>query len=802
MKQFYFLAFVFLFSISCLNAQTITMNDSGPCISNQTLSLAGTHNGKNYYNNTGTGISIYWSSVNNRWENDGASSTPGTAAFVVWVSSVYTILNPPDLATGSWTDASGFCGGLLQLDGTGTDTAPVVASTDVAGSVNNSTVVDGESILITVTFSEDVTTTTAATATIPLTVGGVTRTASLQAGQTDITSSTLVFEYAVGSGENGAVVVLGADVITVTSGTIQDATGNDLTGDLGTVSGTVTVDTAPVVASTDVAGSVNNSVVVDGESILITVTFSEDVTTTAATATIPLTVGGVTRTASLQAGQTYITSSTLFFEYAVVSGENGAVIVFDTDVITVTSGIIQDATGNDLTGDLGTVSGPVTVDTAPVVVSTDVAGSVTDTVMFGESILITVTFSEDVTTTFATATIPLTVGGVTRTASLQAGQADITSSTLVFEYAVGSGENGAVIVFDTDVITVTSGTIQDATGNDLTGDLGTVSGPVTVDTAPVVVSTDVAGSVNNSVVVDGEFILITVTFSEDVTTTAATATIPLTVGGVTRIASLQAGQTDITSSILVFEYAVVSGENGAVIVFDTDVITVTSGTIQDATGNDLTGDLGTVSGTVTVDTAPVVVSTDVAGSVTDTVMFGESILITVTFSEDVTTTAATATIPLTIGGEARTVALQSEPVTSTESTLVFEYVVMPSDNGAVVVADTDTITVTAGTIQDAVGNNLTGDLGTVSGTVTVDNSTLSIADLDTLNEIKVYPNPTVGTVNINIKDIQNVIIYNVNGQKMFETLNNTFNISELESGMYFVHIKTKNGSKTVRLLRK
>ncbi len=130
MKQLYILATILILSINNLNAQSITISDNGGCFSNMILNIAGTFNGKNFYNNPGTGVSLYWDSTDNKWKTDAASATPGNNAFIIWFSSVNTPLNPPDLAYGSWTDDSGFCGALTQMEGSGTDNGSVLNITD------------------------------------------------------------------------------------------------------------------------------------------------------------------------------------------------------------------------------------------------------------------------------------------------------------------------------------------------------------------------------------------------------------------------------------------------------------------------------------------------------------------------------------------------------------------------------------------------------------------------------------------------------------------------------------------------
>ncbi len=69
---------------------------------------------------------------------------------------------------------------------------------------------------------------------------------------------------------------------------------------------------------------------------------------------------------------------------------------------------------------------------------------------------------------------------------------------------------------------------------------------------------------------------------------------------------------------------------------------------------------------------------------------------------------------------------------------------------------------------------------------------------ETHNKIKLYPNPVKDIINIktNLSHISGCKLYNSNGQliKPFDINNglNTIDISDLRSGLYFIHIQTQN----------
>lgn len=67
----------------------------------------------------------------------------------------------------------------------------------------------------------------------------------------------------------------------------------------------------------------------------------------------------------------------------------------------------------------------------------------------------------------------------------------------------------------------------------------------------------------------------------------------------------------------------------------------------------------------------------------------------------------------------------------------------------------------------------------------------------------VYPNPTSGIVKIEAENIQSISVFNVLGEKMFETTasGDTFeyDFSNNASGVYFVKVETVKGVETKRV---
>ncbi|MDO6738211.1 sialate O-acetylesterase [Wenyingzhuangia sp. 2_MG-2023] len=78
----------------------------------------------------------------------------------------------------------------------------------------------------------------------------------------------------------------------------------------------------------------------------------------------------------------------------------------------------------------------------------------------------------------------------------------------------------------------------------------------------------------------------------------------------------------------------------------------------------------------------------------------------------------------------------------------------------------------------------------------VDSASLKIDNVD-LTKVKLYPNPSSEMVSINL-EIKNIVLYNATGQKVFTTNANTFDISQLSNGTYFIEITTIDGAKTTK----
>ncbi|MBN2892014.1 MAG: choice-of-anchor J domain-containing protein [Bacteroidales bacterium] len=71
----------------------------------------------------------------------------------------------------------------------------------------------------------------------------------------------------------------------------------------------------------------------------------------------------------------------------------------------------------------------------------------------------------------------------------------------------------------------------------------------------------------------------------------------------------------------------------------------------------------------------------------------------------------------------------------------------------------------------------------------------------TQSKISVYPNPVVNT--LYITENANVTVYNITGAELMSATNtNTIDVSNLETGVYFVQIATVEGTTTQKIIKK
>ena len=67
-----------------------------------------------------------------------------------------------------------------------------------------------------------------------------------------------------------------------------------------------------------------------------------------------------------------------------------------------------------------------------------------------------------------------------------------------------------------------------------------------------------------------------------------------------------------------------------------------------------------------------------------------------------------------------------------------------------------------------------------------------------LETIKIYPNPVKYTLNIRYKLLEDYIVYNIEGEKVLQGINNNIDVSSLSNGLYFLMINKKQIFKFIK----
>ena len=67
-----------------------------------------------------------------------------------------------------------------------------------------------------------------------------------------------------------------------------------------------------------------------------------------------------------------------------------------------------------------------------------------------------------------------------------------------------------------------------------------------------------------------------------------------------------------------------------------------------------------------------------------------------------------------------------------------------------------------------------------------------------LETIKIYPNPVKYTLNIRYKLLEDYIVYNIEGKKVLQGINNNIDVSSLSNGLYFLMINKKQIFKFIK----
>ncbi len=430
----------------------------------------------------------------------------------------------------------------------------------------------GRPIVVTVEFSEAVSW-QGAPPTLSILIGREAKPAELQFPPANRPAREYEFRYLVATNDSDADgVSIAANSL---SGRVEDAAGHAAGLAHEAVAGDSrhSVDTqGPTIADISLG---DPKVYLQGETITITVTFSEPVA--GARSTLALAIGSQVRRASLVQGNN---TPELTFSYTVRAGDGGAVSVPTDALAGVTDTAGNPAAANaaeDFAGHVVDAAAPAVMG-APSIASQPVNG---DTYAGGETIRIAVAF-DDAVTVSGEPRMYLTVGDQRKEAAYASGS---DSASLFFEYTVQENDLDAdgVSVGANELESVGTATIRDRNG--VNARLAHVALPDQpnhkVDAvAPTITGIEITSrpATGDSYIV-GERIAVTVTFDENIEV-LGTPALALTIGTELRDAHCAKD----AQATLACRYAVVVGD------VDRDGVAVAAGelaggTITDAPGN-------------------------------------------------------------------------------------------------------------------------------------------------------------------------------------------------------------------------
>ena len=110
---------------------------------------------------------------------------------------------------------------------------------------------------------------------------------------------------------------------------------------------------------------------------------------------------------------------------------------------------------------------------------------------------------------------------------------------------------------------------------------------------------------------------------------------------------------------------------------------------------------------------------------------------------------------------------------------------------------------TVNTTNNTVTYNFDNNISFNSVTASKSGSTLTIENLNLLDGIYIYPNPTADKIYISSNDFLIAELFNVVGQKILATNNNDIDMTGLVSGTYALRITSNNNnSKTFKIIKK
>jgi uncharacterized protein YchJ len=609
-------------------------------------------------------------------------------------------VNALALNGGTLQDASGNGSSITSL-AVADNAKYLVDTTRPTATVTSSTsaLISGQTATITFTFSEDPGSSFGWDGTSgDVVVSGGTLGALSTTGNPLTRTAVLTPTSGVSAGT--ANVAIAINSYTDAAGNIgQEASAGvtDKSADISVNTTTTTVASVALLSATGIQNSLLNS----GDVVSVAVNFTEAVFLDAnvGTPSINLTIGSTVVSAQYVSGTG---TAQLVFNYTILNGQtdvNG--IAINANSLSLNGKVLTDTAGNTPTLIFSAVTDNANylVDTtAPTVVSISSSRS---TFLSGETALITFTFSEDPGSTF---TWNGSAGDVTLVnGTLSAISGTGLTRTATFLPTQGLTGGSASITVNNDLFTDSAGNL--GVGNSL--------GSLVVNTTPATlmdVQITSAVGVQNNALNAGDVVTVTAHFSEAQTlnTTSGSPTVALQIGGSTVTANYASGAG---TADLLFTYTILSGQTDANgIALNADSLSLNGSTLKDPRTNTTTLSVPATAdnSNFTVDTTAPFLS--ITSNVSQ-VKVGETANITFTFSEDPGNT-------FVWNGTAGDVTLSNGTLSAISGTGVTRTAVFTPTPG--VNSGTASISVGAGTYQDAAGNN-----GSAGGTPSLTLDTLA-----------------------------------------------------------------------------
>jgi len=640
--------------------------------------------------------------------------------------------------------------GVNLLSGNGATQAPSISkvrATTLNGTSPvpaNSTLTTGDTLLISVDFSQNVTVdTSGGIPTLQLAPGVI---ATYSSGST---TSTLVFTYVVQRGDFlSPLDYANASSLALNGATIQNSNGTTATltlpspGSINSISGSLSAAIWGVPVITTVSSLTGTGTYGPSFAIDLELTFSEAVDVTG-TPSIALNTGGSaiytsgtgtpTLTFTYTVGANDTTLSPLDYTNINALALNGGTITAVSDTQGAST-VLPAAWNTDIGKLSGTFADVVTIGihtVKPYIVN--VTSSKPDgAYSTGAVIQIEVQFDE-----------PMIVSGGAPTFTVETGASDgiavfagittttgspNTNDTLLFDYTVAAGETSADLDYIATPFNLAGTKITDQYGSN--ADLATLPAPgtagslgankaIVIDTSIPVVNEAIAQNLDGYYVA-GDSVQIDLVFNEVVLVSGGTPTLALNTTPARSATYISGSGTNTLRFAYTIASGDLSGNAGNGYLFDysgTNALALNGSTIIDSGGNTAVltlaapGSLNSVSDNqnIIIDAKQPVVTTITAVEADGTYGIGQAITVQVVMSEPVIVNSGTGipTLTLETGTTDAVVSYTSLGTTTlTNDTIQFLYTIAPGDTSA----DLDykainSLLLNNGTITDLAGNN-------------------------------------------------------------------------------------------------